>query len=254
MIDTHTHLYLSEFEDGGKGAVERALTSGIDHLIFPNVDFSTISPMNTLHDFFPDSTTVCMGLHPTEVREDWEEVLQLMERELQTGHYKAIGEIGMDLYWDVSNLEWQRQTFRQQLKTAEKYDLPVIIHTRNALEETLSAINDVKPEVPLIFHSFTGSTSDVRKIREICNPYFGINGVVTYKNAPELREALSEIGIERILLETDSPYLTPVPYRGKRNESSYLIHICEKIGDSLGLSFEETEKITDENARRIFIS
>lgn len=252
MIDTHTHLYLRAFPDGGVSAVEKALEEGVSYLIFPNVDATTIEPMMKLHSKFPENTSVALALHPTELGDDWETVIDDMEKELEKGGYVAIGETGIDLYWDKENLENQQKAFERHLLIAQRLGLPVIIHSRDALDETLEVIKKVNPTVPLLFHSFTAGPEAVRKIREVCDAWFGINGVVTFKNAQELRDALPEIGIERIVLETDSPYLAPVPYRGKRNESAYLKHILKAVSDTLKLSERETEKITDSNAKKIF--
>lgn len=208
--------------------------------------------MKALHSKYPATTSMAMGLHPTEVKEDWEAIMTEIEKELESGKFVAIGEVGMDLYWDQTFANQQKQAFRHQLSLAEKYKLPVIIHCRNALTETLEAINEVNPTVTLIFHSFTGNKEDVRTIREVCDPFFGINGVITYKNAQELREALPEIGIEKILLETDSPYLSPVPNRGKRNDSNNLKYIKDKIAEVLNIEPLKVEEITDLNAKTVF--
>ena len=175
-----------------------------------------------------------------------------MEKELDSGKYIAVGEVGIDLYWDKSRLELQKDVFRRQLISAQKRGLPVIIHCRDAFPETIEVIKEVNLDVPLVFHSFTGTTDDVKAIREVCDAYFGINGVVTYKNASTLRDALPVIGENRILLETDSPYLSPVPLRGKRNESANLGFIRDKIAEAMNLSLETIEKKTTENARKIF--
>ena len=252
MIDTHTHLYYPENEEGIEVLIQRCRERGVVHLVLPNVDEASIPLMKAMHARFPDSTSMAIGLHPTEVKEDWERVMAIMESELESGEYIAVGEVGMDLYWDKTTLEIQQAAFERQIRLAEKYGLPLIIHSRDALEETLQVIEKVKPTVPLIFHSFTGTTENVRRIREVCDPWFGINGVVTYKNAPKLREALSEIGLDRILLETDSPYLSPVPYRGRPNNSSYLTYVRDKVAESLRVAPSEVERATDFNARTIF--
>lgn len=252
MIDTHTHIYLPEYEEGNEEIVKRALKAGINHMVFPATDLISLQLIRKLHEAFPEETSMAAGLHPTDVGEDWEAVVDEIEKELATGLYKAVGEVGIDLYWDKSKLDLQRKAFEKQLELAVKYNLTVIIHSRDAFPETLECIRKVNPGVPLIFHSFTGNTDIVRKIRKETDAWFGINGVVTYKNATSLREALKEIGIERILLETDSPYLTPVPFRGKRNESSYLHFICEKIAEVLAMSPDSVEKITDSNAETLF--
>lgn len=252
MIDTHTHLYFPEYGEEIKGIMQNCLDSGVSHFILPNVDEESMIQVKDFHSLYPEITTMAMGLHPTEVKEDWERVVDLMEKELSVGEYKAVGEIGMDLYWDQSMEAQQKQAFERQLLIAEKFRLPVIIHCRNAFEETMEVIEKVKPTVPLVFHSFTGNKDNVNRIRRGCQPYFGINGVVTYKNAQELRDALPEIGIERIVLETDAPFLTPMPHRGKRNDSSYLGHIRDKIAEVLDIPVDKVESITDKNAKAIF--
>lgn len=252
MTDTHTHLYFPDYGDEIHGLIQKAMENGVSRFILPNVNVETISQMKWIHDLYPTVTSMAMGLHPSDVKENWSEELDIMEKEVESGNYIAMGEIGMDLYWDQTFVKEQKEAFKRQLRLAEKYRLPVIIHSRNALEETIEVITKVKPTVPLVFHSFTGKKEDVERIREVCDPYFGINGVVTYKNAPELREALPVIGLERIVLETDAPFLTPVPHRGKRNDSSYLIHIRDKVAETLGVKPEEVEAATDRQAALIF--
>ncbi|MDE6424081.1 MAG: TatD family hydrolase [Muribaculaceae bacterium] len=252
MIDTHTHPYLSQFEDGGAEAVQNAIDNGVTHMVLPNVDASTVEPMMALHRRFPAATSVAMGLHPTEVGPDWERVVDEMELLLDKGGFVAVGEIGIDLYWEKEHRIEQMQAFARQLRIASRLGLPVIIHCREALDETLQVISEVRPDVPLIFHSFTGSPDDVRRIREVCDPFFGINGVVTFKNAKEIREALPLIGLDKIVVETDAPYLAPVPFRGRRNEPAYVVHTCAKIAEVLGLTPQQVEASTDINAKRIF--
>ena len=252
MIDTHTHLYFPEYGSDIENLVAKSLDSGVSHFILPNVDEESIPQINDFHDKYPDITSMAIGLHPTEVKYDWQMVVDRIENVLGTGKYKAVGEIGMDLYWDKEFIELQKQAFERQLTLADKHHLPVIIHSRDALEETMEIIEKVKPSVTLIFHSFTGKKEDVARIRKSCDPYFGINGVVTYKNAPDLREAIPLIGLDRVMLETDAPFLTPVPHRGKRNDSSYLCYIRDKIAEILNIASEEVEKVTDKNAIDIF--
>lgn len=262
MIDTHTHIYMREFENEGSEAVERALGAGVGMMVLPGVDEESARRMKRLHELCPADTVLSLGLHPTELGEDWEEKLLKIEKELEGCEIKAIGETGMDLYWDATFEQRQREAFSRHIDMAvERGDgspLPVIIHCREALGPVLEVIADRKNFYgeeklpPLIFHSFTGSREDVERIRAICDPWFGINGVVTFKNAATLREALPEIGIDRIILETDSPYLAPVPKRGRRNESSYLPFIRDKVAETLDLAPGEVERITDNNARKIF--
>ena len=252
MIDTHTHLYFPEYGEEIEEVMQRSLDSGVSHFILPNVDLESIDQIKEFHNKYPEITSTAIGLHPTEVKEDWEKVLEVMEQEILSDEYIAVGEIGMDLYWDQSFKEQQKRAFERQLQMAEKRGLPVIVHCRNAVEETIKVIESVNPTVPMVFHSFTGTKDDVERIRKSCDPYFGINGVVTYKNAPALREAIPEIGLDRILLETDAPFLTPVPHRGKRNDSSYLCHIRDKIAETLGVTPAQVEATTDKNAHDMF--
>ncbi len=252
MIDTHTHPYLEQFSDGGTHAVERALSAGVTHMVLPNVDESTLRPMMNLHVSYPDVTSVAFGLHPTELGDDWQASVDVMEDLLADGEAVAVGEVGIDLYWDTSRRQDQIAAFRRQLRIASRLDLPVIIHCREGLDDTIDAIRAEKPHVRLIFHSFTGSPQDVARIRQVCDPMFGINGVVTFKNAAQLREALPLIGAERMLLETDAPYLAPVPYRGKRNEPAYISATLRKAAETLGISAGELEEITDSNAKTTF--
>lgn len=261
MIDTHTHIYMDKFAadspDGCRAAVARALDAGVEKMVLPAVDLQSARQIARLHSECPQATLPAMGLHPTEVGEDWREELQKICDVLDPAKPVAIGEVGIDLYWDDSNIELQKEAFISQLLMAKEMDLPVIIHCRDGLEVCLDCIGKAKAEAggsltDLIFHSFTGSPADVRRIREVCDPYFGINGVVTFKNAGALPEAVREIGTDRLLLETDSPYLAPVPNRGKRNESSYLGLINGKIADILAISPCEVEKATDNNAKHVF--
>lgn len=249
MTDTHTHLYMADtFPDGGVEAVNRALEAGVGHMVFPCVDWESIDSLLRLHSAFPENTTVALGLHPTEVKEDWSRVLDKMET-LLPGPFKAIGEVGIDLYHDASMREAQKAAFGRQLGWALEHSLPVLIHCRGGVEDTLEVIRDSGGSgLPLVFHSFTGSVQDVARIREVCDPWFGINGVVTFKNAPALRGALAEIGLDRILLETDAPWLSPAPLRGRVNESSRIPLIRDCIAATLGVSPEQVEKATDDNA------
>ncbi len=252
MIDTHSHPYLPEFEDGGEAAIRRALDSGVSHIILPNVDEDSVAPMMRLHSIFPRETSMALGLHPTETFGNWAEVVEKMEAQLESGNFVAIGEIGIDMHWTTDNIEWQKQSFRRQLRIASRLSLPVIIHCRDGLEITLECLRAEKPDVPLVFHSFTGTPGDVVKIRREFDPMFGINGVVTFKNASDVRDAVKEIGVGHLLLETDAPYLAPVPNRGKRNEPSFLPAICKKVGEVLDIPWEDVSRQTDQNAVTTF--
>ncbi|MDE7345267.1 MAG: TatD family hydrolase [Muribaculaceae bacterium] len=262
MIDTHTHLYMDSFSkddpDGCAAAVDRAVDSGVELMVLPAVDRESAAEVATLHAARPERTRTAMGLHPTEVGEDWREELDDIVAILASTEPVAIGEVGIDLYWDDSNLSLQKDAFIAQILLAEKLGLPVIIHCREGVEVCCECIEAARAGTssgslpPLVFHSFTGSPEDVGRIRKVCDPYFGINGVVTFKNSGRLPEAVREIGLDRLLLETDSPYLAPVPKRGRRNESSYLTYINSKIAEILGLSPEEIDEATTRNAKAFF--
>ena len=238
LIDTHTHLYLPEFlaEDGSEekpDAVDRALGAGVGHMIFPNVDLTTIAPMKRLASAHPECVSMAMGLHPTEVADDWREALSIVSEELRAGGYIAVGEVGIDLYWDATGR-----------------GLPVIIHCRNALDETLEVLQG-HPAVRAVMHSFGGTPEEARRILEAGSYYFGINGILTFKRST-LPEAIKEIPADRLLLETDAPYLAPVPMRGRRNESAYLVHTAARMAEILGKSPGEIAESTSANAERLF--
>lgn len=251
IVDTHTHLYLPEFESPS-AAVERAIDAGVGHMVFPNVDLSTIEPMLALHKLYPDNTSVAMGLHPTEVGDDWESVLARIESEFDsTCEFVAVGEIGIDLYWDKTYRLQQREVFRRQVNWAADRGLPAIIHCREGLDDVLDVLSSVERLPTGVFHSFGGSVADVERIRSIGDFYFGINGIVTFKNS-SLRDVLPAIGIDRLLLETDSPYLAPVPHRGKRNESAFIVHTAAYVANVLCLSQQDVHDITTANASSLF--
>lgn len=252
MIDTHTHIYLEEFDDDRDAVVQRALDCGVHHLILPNVDTSTISPMHKLHDRYPEFTRMAMGFHPTEVNAKWQQSLAEVERWFGEQQYVAVGEIGIDLYWDKTYREEQKRVLDTQLHWASELKLPVIIHCRDGLDSILEVFDKYVGELPRgVFHSFTGTPEEVQRIRQRGDFYFGINGIVTFKKS-KVPMALPEIGIDRILLETDSPYLAPMPNRGKRNESANIPHICQCIATHFGMSIDEVSQITDTNASNLF--
>ncbi len=254
MIDTHTHLYLKEFQSAPDDAVKRAIDVGVDRMIFPNVDLTTISPMRELHERFPKNTFMAMGLHPTEVKDSWRNDLSVVEMELNnhSDDYIAIGEVGIDLYWDKTYRKEQHDVFDVQLQWAFEKNLPVIIHCREGLDDILDIMDGRRNALPqCAFHSFGGEIGDVERIRRRGDFYFGINGIVTFKNS-KLKDVLPIIGKERILLETDSPYLAPVPHRGKRNESAFMVHTAAYIASILGLTIDDINRITTDNACALF--
>jgi TatD DNase family protein len=252
MIDTHAHLYAEEFDSDRNEMIQRAKDAGITKIILPNVDSKTIDDMLSLENQFPDFCYVAMGLHPTSVKEDFQQELEIHRNWLQKRKFTAIGEIGLDLYWDKTFLKEQIYCFQKQLDWSLEYQLPVIIHVRDSMAETIEVLSDYKGKgLRGIFHSFTGNTHDAEMIAQTGDFYLGINGIVTFKNSG-LAENLQEISINRLVLETDAPYLTPVPFRGKRNESSYLRIIAEKISNIYGFQYEYVIKKTTENACCIF--
>lgn len=259
LIDTHTHLYLAEFADDdpseitGAPAVRRALDAGVGHLIFPNVDLQTITPMKALHAAFPEVTSMAMGLHPTEVGHGWRDSLAGIRRELDSGEkYAAVGEIGIDLYWDRQFEQQQMQALEEQMRWATARDLPVIIHCREGLDQTLEVLQSF-PASRGVMHSFGGTPQDVERVRRTVDYYFGINGIVTFKNS-QMRDTLPAIGIDRMLIETDSPYLAPVPHRGKRNESAFITATAGHIASTLGITADTVADATASNARELFHS
>lgn len=251
LVDTHTHLYLPNFADEQPDAVSRAINSGVEKMIFPNVDLTTVEPMIKLAQSYPGNVSMAMGLHPTEVKEDWRDVMDEIDGLIGDGkRYVAVGEIGIDLYWDKSFVDEQMQVFERQVAKAVELNLPVIIHCREGLPQALEVLQGL-PGAKGVFHSFGGNEADIDAIRRVGDFYFGINGVVTFKNS-RLREALPAIGLERILLETDSPYLAPVPHRGKRNESAYLSLIASHIADNMDCNLAKVAEATTANAEQLF--
>lgn len=254
IIDTHTHLYLPEFDgdEGSLATVRRAVDAGVGKMIFPNVDLTTVEPMKQLHRAAPDVTYMAMGFHPTEVNERWRDSLAQIRTELDAApsDYVAIGEIGIDLYWDKTYADEQMQALEVQMQWARERDLPVILHCRDGLDQMLEVLEEF-PAARGVMHSFGGTIQDVERIRRVGDYYFGINGIVTFKNSG-LHEVLPAISPERMLVETDSPYLAPVPHRGKRNESAYIVHTVARIAQSLMLTDEKVADVTTANAQKLF--
>lgn len=255
MIDTHTHLYLKEyFPDGGEAAVREALNVGVGKMILPAIDIESVNPLLELHSKFPENIWCAAGLHPTEVEKDWKDELNRIMDGFDGISLVAIGEIGVDLHWEKENLSLQMDAFGEQLDMALQKGIPAIIHSRDAIDETLEIVGSFGNEMPkMVFHSFTYSPREAERILETApDAYFGFNGVITFKNAEEVRGSARLAGIDRIVAETDSPFLAPVPHRGKTNCSAYLPDVIRGIVDTLGLSFEETVEATIRNAEILF--
>ena len=252
MIDTHTHLYSTEFDSDRTEMIERAISKGVSHFYLPAIDSETHENMLNLEAEFPENITAMMGLHPCSVKpENWENELKIVKNYLDQRNFVAIGEIGIDLYWDSSTLDIQVKAFEQQIDWAIERDIPIVIHTRSSFDEVFEVLERKKhPKLRGIFHCFSGNLEQAKHAIEL-QFLLGIGGVVTFKNG-KIDQFLNEIPIENIVLETDSPYLAPVPFRGKRNESAYVELVAEKLVDIYGLQFSEIDRITTENAERIF--
>lgn len=252
FVDTHTHLFGEEFDSDRELAIIRAVEAGVTRMFMPNIDDSTIEPLMEICDSIPYCYPL-IGLHPTSVDAEWERRLKMVERVLRSStKFYGVGEVGLDFYWDKTYKNEQIHVFETQLKWALEFDLPLIIHCRNAYPELL-AVMDCYKETLLrgIFHSFGGTNQEADELMHYENFMFGINGIVTFKKS-SLPEVLSCIPLERIVLETDSPYLAPVPYRGKRNESAYLVEVAKKISEIYDVPLEIVASKTTENALKVF--
>jgi TatD DNase family protein len=252
LTDTHTHLYSSQFDEDRTEAINTCIENGISRLFLPNIDCSSIDGMLALEKEFPNNCFAMMGLHPCSVKENYKEELALAEKWLNKRNFCAIGEIGVDLYWDKSTLAIQQDAFRTQIMWAKERNLPFVIHCRDAFDEIFEIMDELNDEkMRGIFHCFTGSLEQANHIINYGDFKLGIGGVVTFKNAG-LDKVVEQIDLKHLVLETDSPYLAPVPYRGKRNESSYLLHIAEKVSDLHQVSIEDVAKITTANSKEVF--
>lgn len=254
LTDTHTHLYASEFGEDRDATLKRAIDSGVNRLFLPNIDSSSVSGMLELVKKFPQNCFPMMGLHPCSVKENYETELSSVEKWLggQEVRFYAVGEIGLDLYWDVTFFAQQKQAFRKQIELALQYRLPIVIHVRKAFSETIEIVSEYKGRgLNGIFHCFSGSLEEAKQIVSLGGFKLGIGGVVTFKNGG-LNEVIPHIALEHLVLETDSPYLAPVPYRGKRNESGYLSIIAKKVGELKNCSIEEVAEQTTKNSIDIF--
>ena len=256
MIDTHTHLYLPDYGDDKCAAIDRALSCGVNMMVLPGVDTDSIEPIKELHALRPDATAMCAGLHPTEVKpENWREHFERIEAELRANRdsYVAIGEMGLDLYWEQDKLPLQMEVAEAQLQLADDLNLPAIIHCRDAMPQMLDLMRARKGRLPnMVFHCYSGTADDVARLRALePDVKFGIGGVVTFKKSP-LPEILPVIGIDHILLETDAPWLAPVPMRGKQNESAYIPYIAARIAQELEMTVEEVDRRTTAAATNFF--
>jgi len=252
MIDTHSHIYSEEFDTDHFEIIQRAKSVGIQHIILPNVDSESLPRMLKLESEFPGYCHAAIGLHPTSVNENFEAELKIVENELKSRNWIAVGEIGIDLYWDKTYYRQQVIALNQQIEWAIKLNLPVIIHIRDSFDETLQVMAQYQHSgLKGIFHSFTGTCEQAEKLLEYEGFMLGINGVITFKNSG-LTTTLEKVPLSRLVLETDAPYLTPVPHRGKRNESSYIRLIAEKLSEIYKVPYYQIGNQTTENAMKIF--
>ena len=252
FIDTHTHLFLEHFSEDIDEVMSRAIDRDIQRFYLPNIDRSTFDEMMALAGNYPGKALPLIGLHPCSVKENFEEELSFVDKKARGGGFFGIGETGIDLYWDKTFFEQQQESFARQIELAKELALPVIIHCRESFDEIFEIVDRLNDErLSGIFHCFTGDLSQANRIIDYGRFKLGMGGVLTFKNSG-LDKTIADVPLQHLVLETDSPYLAPVPYRGKRNESSYLIEVAKKLGEIKGVSIEEVEEITTDNANEVF--
>ena len=252
FVDTHTHLFVEQFNEDREEVVQRAIDAGVEVMLLPNIDLGSIPQMNELVAKYPNNCFPMMGLHPGSVDQNWQETLQTIEKELFTNDYIAVGEIGIDLYWSKEFEEAQKEVFRQQVLWAKELGKPIVIHAREAFDEIFEIIDELNDErLTGIFHCFTGTLDQANHVIGYGGFKMGLGGVLTYKKAG-LDKVIENVDLKHLVLETDSPYLPPTPHRGKRNESSYLLHIAEKLADVQSLTLKQVAEVTTQNAMEIF--
>ncbi|WP_304197836.1 TatD family hydrolase [Flavobacterium alvei] len=251
ITDTHTHLYSTEFDQDRNEMIQRAIDAGVTRFFIPAIDSTFTPSMYELEKAYPENIFLMMGLHPTHVKDNYLNELQHVEEELSKRKFFAVGEIGIDLFWDKTHLPQQQDAFRKQIQLAKQYKLPIVIHCREAFDEIFEILEEEKSsDLFGIFHCFSGTYEQALQAISY-NMKLGIGGVVTFKNG-KIDQFLNQIDLKHIVLETDSPYLAPVPFRGKRNESSYLINVIDKLSMIYNLSKEEIALITTQNSKAIF--
>ncbi len=251
ITDTHAHLYSNEFNQDRDEMIQRALAAGVSRFFIPAIDSDYTDAMFDLEQKYPDNIFLMTGVHPTHVKENYEEELQHVEEQLSKRKFYAIGEIGIDLYWDKTHLKEQQLAFKRQIQLAKKYKLPIVIHCREAFDEVFAVLEEERSEDLFgIFHCFSGTYEQALRALSY-NMKLGIGGVVTFKNG-KIDQFLDRIDLKDIVLETDAPYLAPVPFRGKRNESSYLVNVIEKLSQIYNVAAEDIAQITTDNSKTIF--
>lgn len=251
MIDTHAHIYVDKFSSDRDEMLERAFSNGISHIFMPNIDEESIDSMLEVEENYPQQCLAMMGLHPCSVDSNFEKQLYIVEQWLTKRKFVAIGEMGLDLYWDKTYFEQQKEAFKIQVNLAKQYELPIVVHTRESMKETINLLEELQDDkLKGIVHCFTGNAEDAKRIIDT-GFYIGLGGVATFKRGG-LDTVIPNIDINRIVLETDSPYLAPTPFRGKRNEPAYVTHVAEKVASYYSITLEELESITDRNALDIY--
>ncbi len=251
FIDTHTHLYDEKFDSDRTAMIQTAINEGVEKMYLPNCDSTTIEGMFAVEKEFPDHCFAMMGLHPCYVKEHVADELKIVEQWLSQRKFAAVGEIGLDYYWDKTFVHEQKSAFRTQIEWSLQYNLPIVIHTRESTKDTIDIVKEFQSRgVRGVFHCFSGSLETAKQITDM-GFYLGIGGVLTYKNAG-LQEVVQHIDLKHIVLETDAPYLTPVPHRGKRNESAYVSLVAQKLSELKEVDLMEVENITSDNAMELF--
>lgn len=251
ITDTHTHLYSESFDGDRHQAIQEAIDNGVERFFIPAIDSETTQSMYDLEREFPENIFLMMGLHPTHVKENFEDELKHVEEELDKRKFYAVGEIGIDLYWDKSTLEIQKKAFKRQIEMAKSRNLPIVIHCREAFDEIFEVLEEVKDQKLFgIFHCFTGNLEQAKRALSF-NMKLGIGGVVTFKNGG-IDKFITQIPLNEIVLETDAPYLAPKPYRGKRNDPVYILKVAEKLAELYELPVEKIAEVTTKNSKEIF--
>jgi TatD DNase family protein len=249
-IDTHAHIYAEEFRDELEEMMLRVKDAGVNHVIMPNIDEDSLIPMKELHQRFPNETAMMIGLHPCSVNNGFEKFIEVVRKEADSGQYIAIGEIGMDLYWDKSTSDIQERAFIEQCEIAVEHDLPIAVHSREATSQLIQILKQMNQRPRGVFHCFTGSRQEADSLIEM-GYYLGIGGVYTFKNA-SLRKVLNRDDLSSLVLETDAPYLAPTPYRGKRNEPSYVPLIARHLSEILAVNLQELSEVLATNTKELF--
>lgn len=252
LIDTHTHLFTPQFDEDRDAIVKKAIDAGVTSMLLPNIDLESIEAMHALEKQFPEHCFAMMGLHPCSVDENWEKQLATIKKHLFSRSYVAVGEIGMDLYWDKSTLEYQKAAFGQQIKWAKELGIPIVIHVREAFDEAFEVVDQLNDDrLSGVFHCFTGTIEQAHHILNYGGFKLGIGGVLTFKNSG-VDKVVEQLNLDDLILETDSPYLAPHPNRGKRNESSFITYVASKLADIKGIGIEQVADVTSANARALF--